>query len=150
MKSQKTSISKNKRLVRNQAGSDNATFLVPFMSNVCTEQNIVWLLLHQPSLSVHLPFSKLKKKQHNPSTTPKACPRTIANGPLWFTKLFFLVLIKIVFNSFSVNFSSTERSVELHFRWRDEHCTLEMLIDKKSDGFKVIETKLESEVSLFS
>ena len=147
MKSQKISISKNKRLVRNQAGSDNATFLVPFMSNVCTEQNIVWLLLHQPSLSVHRPFSKLKTKNN---TTPKACPRTIANGPLWFTKLFFLLLIKILFNSFSVNFSSTERSVELHFRWRDKHCTLEMLIDKKSDGFKVIETKLESEVSLFS
>ena len=120
------------------------------MSNVCTEQNIVWLLLHQPFLSVHLPLSKLKKRNNYKSTTPKACPRTIANGPLWFTKLFFLLLIKIVFNSFSVNFSSTERSVELHFRWRDEHCTLEMLIDKKSDGFKVIETKLESEVSLFS
>lgn len=121
------------------------------MSNVCTEQNIVWLLLHQPSLSVHRPFSKLKTKNNTtPAQPPKACPRTIANGPLWFTKLFFLLLIKIVFNSFSVNFSSTERSVELHFRWRDEHCTLEMLIDKKSDGFKDIEKKLESEVSLFS
>ena len=40
--------------------------------------------------------------------------------------------------------------MDLYFRWKSEHCTLEMLMDKKSDGFKLIEEKLANEVSLFS
>ena len=149
MKKQKISISENKRLETRQVVT------MPLFSSLyvkCMHRTEYCLVTTSPTFPQRSSsFLQIKnKKQHNPSTTPKACPRTIANGPLWFTKLFFLVLIKIVFNSFSVNFSSTERSVELHFRWRDKHCTLEMLIDKKSDGFKVIETTLESEVSLFS
>lgn len=46
--------------------------------------------------------------------------------------------------------SSTERSVVLYFRWPNENCTLEMLLDKKSDGFKNIEAKLSNEVTLLS
>ena len=42
---------------------------------------------------------------------------------------------------------STERSVVLYFRWINENCTLEMLLDKKSDGFEDIEAKLANEVT---
>ena len=42
--------------------------------------------------------------------------------------------------------SSIERSVVLHFRWTNQSCTLDMLIDKKSEGFKNIEAKLANEV----
>ena len=44
--------------------------------------------------------------------------------------------------------SFTERSVVLHFRWTNQSCTLDMLIDKKSEGFKNIEVKLANEVEL--
>ena len=44
--------------------------------------------------------------------------------------------------------SFTERSVVLHFRWTNQSCTLDMLIDKKSEGFKNIEAKLANEVEL--
>lgn len=36
----------------------------------------------------------------------------------------------------------------LHFRWTNESCTLDMLIDKKSEGFKNTEAKLANEVEL--
>ena len=36
----------------------------------------------------------------------------------------------------------------LHFRWTNRSCTLDMLIDKKSKGFKNIEEKLANEVKL--
>ena len=44
---------------------------------------------------------------------------------------------------------STERSVVLHFRWTNQSCTLDMLIDKKSEGFENIEKRLANEVELF-
>ena len=148
MKNQKISISENKRLETRQVVT------MPLFSSLyvkCMHRTEYCLVTTSPTFPQRSSsFLQIKKKKTQPQHNPKSLSRTIANDPLWFTKLFFLLLIKIVFHSFSVNFSSTERSVELHFRWRDKHCTLEMLIDKKSDGFKVIETKLESEVSLFS
>ena len=42
--------------------------------------------------------------------------------------------------------SSTERSVTLWLSWTNESCTLEMMLDKKSDGFKSIKKRLENEV----
>ena len=41
---------------------------------------------------------------------------------------------------------STAKSVVLWLRWRNENCTLEMLLEKKSDGFKRINSRLQKEV----
>lgn len=41
---------------------------------------------------------------------------------------------------------SIAKSVVLWLSWRNENCTLEMLLEKKSDGFKRINSRLQKEV----
>ena len=81
------------------------------------------------------------------SNTILKSPAVVPLSPQRIGALYSAVATKA--NEETILCLSTERSVVLYFRWINENCTLEMLLDKKSDGFEDIEAKLANEVTQY-